>query len=135
MFLLFCLTATTESRAATATMSAHDTTCGHILSSRALMLSITSNPRRELLFGTAVFSPVKVGVSSSSTEPSQACEDCHAYESRKCENICADLGTHTLTKQSWKWRRSNDAPMRFSLATADLTAVWLVYSAFGHDLS
>jgi hypothetical protein len=36
MFLLFCLTATTESRAATATMSAHDTTCGHILSSRAL---------------------------------------------------------------------------------------------------
>ncbi|BAT15566.1 Os12g0111750 [Oryza sativa Japonica Group] len=54
-------------------MSAHETTCGQIPSICALMLSITSNPRRELLFGAAVFSPVNVGVSSSSTEPSQPC--------------------------------------------------------------
>jgi hypothetical protein len=41
-------------------MSAHDTTCGQIPSTCALVLSITSNPHRELLFGTAVFSLVKV---------------------------------------------------------------------------
>jgi hypothetical protein len=35
------------------------------------MASITSNPLSELAFGPAVFSPMKNGVSSRSTEPSQ----------------------------------------------------------------
>ena len=38
------LTATDESLAATARISAHETTPGHIFSSRDLALSITSNP-------------------------------------------------------------------------------------------
>jgi len=37
-----------------------------------------------------------------------------------------------LTKQSWKWRRSRDAPMRDSLETAALTADSMMSSASGH---
>jgi len=36
------------------------------------------------------------------------------------------------TKQSWKWRRSKEAPMRRSLLTADTTSVLMVESALGH---
>lgn len=68
------LTATTESRAATARMSAQETVWLHASSSCALMSSTTSNPRSEFLFGCAVFSPVKPGASSSSTDPSQPCK-------------------------------------------------------------
>jgi hypothetical protein len=39
---------------------------------------------------------------------------------------------HALTKQSWKWRRSKEAPMRRSLETALFTAVLIVDRAFGH---
>ena len=66
-------TATTESRAATARMSAHDTVWLQTASTWDLMVSITSKPLMELMLGFAVFSPVNVEVSSNSTEPSQPC--------------------------------------------------------------
>lgn len=63
-----------ESRAAMAKISAHDTT-GRLqaLSTAALISSTTENPLIELIFGRAVFSPVKFRVSSSRTDPSQPC--------------------------------------------------------------
>ena len=70
MNLKLFLTATTESLAATVTMSAHDTTPGHIFFNWDLMVSITSNPLNELLFGKAVFSPVKFVVSSKRIDAS-----------------------------------------------------------------
>ena len=71
--MLIFLTATTESLAATATISAHETTPGHELSNWDLMVSMTSNPLTELLFGAAVFSPVKLDVSSNNIDASQPC--------------------------------------------------------------
>jgi len=64
----------TESRAATAKISAHDTT-GRLqaLSTAALISSTTSNPLIEFRFANAVFSPKNKGVSSSNTDPSQPC--------------------------------------------------------------
>lgn len=64
----------TESLAAIAKISAHDTT-GRLqaLSTAALISSTTSKPLIELRFGSAVFSPTKKGVSSSRTDPSQPC--------------------------------------------------------------
>ena len=64
------LTATTESRAAVANISAQETRPVQELSNWLLMVSITLNPLNELLLGAAVFSPVKFAVSSSSTEAS-----------------------------------------------------------------
>jgi hypothetical protein len=37
------------------------------------MLSMTSNPRAEFLFGFAFFSPVKFDVSSNRIDPSHPC--------------------------------------------------------------
>ena len=72
-------TSTTESLAAMAKISAHETTPGHAASTAVLMLSITLNPRAELRFGFAFCSPVKLDVSSSRIEPSHpyiyACYD------------------------------------------------------------
>lgn len=64
----------TESRAAIAKISAHDTT-GRLqaLSTAALISSTTSNPLTEFKFGNAVFSPTKEEVSSSRSDPSQPC--------------------------------------------------------------
>ena len=39
------------------------------------------------------------------------------------------------TKQSWKCSLSKEAPMRFSCATAAFTALLMVDSALGHDVS
>lgn len=64
------LTMTTESLAETAKMSAHDTTPGHAFSTAVFILSMTSNPLAEFRLGFAVFSPVKLDVSSNSNEPS-----------------------------------------------------------------
>lgn len=69
----FFLTATTESLAATAKMSAQDTVLGHKFSNWDLMVSITLNPLRELLLGPAVCSPVKVALSFRRTDASQPC--------------------------------------------------------------
>lgn len=67
-------TATTESRAATAKMSAHETTGPpQALSTSSLMLSTTSNPPREFWLGKAFFSLSMVGVGSRRTEASQPC--------------------------------------------------------------
>lgn len=67
------LTATMESLAATARMSAQETMLGQRLSNSALILSITSNPLRELALATDVFSPLKVAVSSKSNDASHPC--------------------------------------------------------------
>jgi hypothetical protein len=46
----------------------------------------------------------------------------------------ADVGSGlACTKQSWKWSRSREAPVRASSATAARTAVLMVRSAAGHD--
>lgn len=66
-------TATTESLAAIAKISAQETTPGQALSNCDLIVSITSNPLIELAFGPAVFSPVKSAVSSSRIDASQPC--------------------------------------------------------------
>ena len=50
------LTATDASLAATESMSAQETTPGHIFSTSRFAASMTSNPLVELLFGRAVFS-------------------------------------------------------------------------------
>lgn len=67
------LTATTESRAATAKISAQDTTPAHELSRLVLIVSTTSKPLNDPEFVGAVFSPVKFAVSSSKTDASQPC--------------------------------------------------------------
>jgi hypothetical protein len=41
----------------------------------------------------------------------------------------------TLTKQSWKWRRSSDAPMRGSRIIAFCKTDLIVGSALGHNLA
>lgn len=51
------LTKRTESCAAMARMSAHETTPLHELSTAVLMASTTSNPLAELMLGKANFSP------------------------------------------------------------------------------
>ena len=38
-----------------------------------------------------------------------------------------------LTKQSWKQRRSRDAPIRFSLKTAVFTTDLIMERALGHE--
>lgn len=72
-FFFFLLTITTESLAAIAKTSAHETTPGQAFSTAVFIWSITSNPLRELLLGSAVFSPVKLEVSSSRTDASHPC--------------------------------------------------------------
>lgn len=61
----------TPSRAARATMSAHETVALQAASTRVLMVSMTSNPRTEFRFGKAFFSPVNVAVSSRRIDASQ----------------------------------------------------------------
>ena len=67
------LTMTVESRAAIATISAHETTPGQAFSTLDLISSITLNPLTDPTLGLAVFSPVKEEVSSRSMDPSQPC--------------------------------------------------------------
>lgn len=61
---------TTESLAANATISAHETTPGHASSSKLLIPSMKSNPR-SVWFGTAAFSAVLFAVEFIRTDPSQ----------------------------------------------------------------
>lgn len=70
-YYLLILTMTTESLAAIAKMSAHDATPGQAFSTAVFILSMTSKPLAEFLFAFEFFSPVKVAVSSRSTDPSQ----------------------------------------------------------------
>jgi hypothetical protein len=71
MAIIFIQTNTTDCSAAMARMSAQETVPLHALSTADLILSTTSKPLRELLLGPAVFSPVKLAVSSKRTDPSQ----------------------------------------------------------------
>lgn len=66
-------TIATESRAAMAKISAHETTPGQTFSTFDFISSTTSNPLAELIFGPEVFSPVKDDVSSSRIDPSHPC--------------------------------------------------------------
>lgn len=52
-------------------ISAQETTRGHKASTLDFMVSITLKPLKEPAFGPAVFSPVKLDVSSNNTDPSQ----------------------------------------------------------------
>jgi len=70
LFIFIKLTATTESRAAIARISAQETTPGQAASTLVLMSSITSKPLREFTFAQADFSQVKVEVSSNRTDAS-----------------------------------------------------------------
>jgi hypothetical protein len=54
-------------------MSAQETTPGQACSRAAFMSSTTGNPRAEPTFALAAFSLRIVGVSSSSSDPSQPC--------------------------------------------------------------
>ena len=89
-------TATTESRAATARMSAHDTVRGHSASSRALMVSMTPNPLSDPAFGPALFSPVKLPVSSSRTDASQPWRT-HIHR----QQVYTQLVTRLVHKESY----------------------------------
>jgi hypothetical protein len=66
------------SLAAKASMSAHETTPEHAFSTRALMRSMTSNPRR-LVLGPAFFSAVLPVVESISTDASHPCAARHKH--------------------------------------------------------
>lgn len=83
-------TATTESRAATAKISAQDTIGPQQTWSTAdLILSITSNPLRELALGMAVFSPTNLVASSNRTDASQP------YTTLEKTNYTPLIYTHT----------------------------------------
>lgn len=64
------LTMLTESLALIASISAHETTPGHTLSTADFILSTTSNPLADLKLGAARFSPMKEDVSSRRIDPS-----------------------------------------------------------------
>jgi len=67
----FYITRDTEDSAASARISAQDTTPGHELSTELLMLSTTSYPRTELALGSASFSLcVMLPPTSSKMDPS-----------------------------------------------------------------
>lgn len=72
---LLVLTATDASRAATATISAHETMPGQMLSTWALTSSMTSYPLVELLLFLAFFSLEIEGASSSKIDASQPCNN------------------------------------------------------------
>lgn len=65
----------TESRAATAKISAQDTKVPLLQAELTadFISSTTLNPLSEFKLGAAVFSPVKLAVSSNKTEPSHPC--------------------------------------------------------------
>jgi len=50
------------------------------------------------------------------------------------EKIRENVKGLAWTKQSWKWRRSIDAPMRRSLIKAEITSFLMVESTRGHVL-
>uniref|UniRef100_A0A8R7TMS2 Uncharacterized protein n=1 Tax=Triticum urartu TaxID=4572 RepID=A0A8R7TMS2_TRIUA len=97
----------TASLAASARMSAQETTPGHMASTACLALSTTKKACSEALGGPS-FSAVLPAVESMRTEASQP-----------------------RTKQSWKCRRSRPAGTVRSLATACRTAAATAASALG----
>lgn len=64
-------TKSTEASAASARMSAQETTPGQTFSTAVLMSSTTSKPRTEFLLGAASFSLCMLSLLSSRMEPSQ----------------------------------------------------------------
>ena len=81
-------TATTESRAATAKISAQETTGRpQTLSTSALILSTTSNPLKDFKFPRAFFSVSKADVESRRREPSQPCNATRVQDHYKVWNL------------------------------------------------
>lgn len=90
IYVDFLLTRLIESRAAMAKMSAQDTTMGpQIKFKRDFILAITLNPLSEFMLGEADCSPVKSGVSTNKTDPSQPC--IYSQRSKTIECICNQL--------------------------------------------
>lgn len=129
---------TTESLAAMAKMSAHETTPGQAFSTTVFIWSITSNPRSESLFGIAFFSPVKVDVSSSKTDPSHPYIRNKHIIKQKVSWIKTIIPQYTiiltLTKQSWKNIRRIEAPILASLLIADCITDFTVENRFGQEV-
>nr|ACR35903.1 unknown [Zea mays] len=96
----------TASRAASAMMSAQETTPGHWSSSCALAASTTFWPRRPW------FLPLSTSASLLAL-------------------LMSTDASHPLTKQSWNWRRSSAGRMVGSLPAASWTAAVTVSSASG----
>lgn len=71
--LLYMATRITASLAAMVRISAHETIPGHSDSTMFLMPSMRSKPIKECILGGAFFSPLRVAVSSSKTDPSHPC--------------------------------------------------------------
>lgn len=100
------LTKTTPSLAAMARISAQDTVLPpQAASTRVLMVSMTSNPLAEFRFGNAFFSPVKVGVSSSSIDASQPCMDqsneIACYEKNSFTKVIRSKDTNIIRRLTW----------------------------------
>lgn len=70
---MYVLTATDASRAATARISAQETTPGQTFSTRDLTLSMTSYPLADRKFWSAFFSLVKDEEGSNKMDASQPC--------------------------------------------------------------
>lgn len=81
------LTIKTASLTARVSISAQETVDGQAFSTLAFIASMTSKPLAEFLFGKAFFSPLKVLVSSSNTDPSHPCVPKQKYR------IMSFLGT------------------------------------------
>lgn len=98
------LTATTESLAAVATMSAQETTPGHHFSSCAFMLSMTSYPLRELTLGNALCSPLKVVVSFNNTDASHPCKMQARLYKNLFKSLCEFLSFSYITFHLYRLR-------------------------------
>lgn len=83
-------------------MSAQDTTGRpQALSTSHLILSITSNPLTELLFGPANFSLVKLGVESRRMEPSQPCIQQHIFYTSISKNSSVNRFLEFINMHEW----------------------------------
>jgi len=59
----------------------------------------------------------------------------HTTDRSRLDEKKGNFVVRTLTKQSWKCKRSKEAPMRRSLYIAVRTALWIVDKACGQELS
>lgn len=139
MTFILC-TSWTASRAAMTRMSAHETVIGHSSSSRYLILSITSNPRKEFTFGPASFSLVMPSTLSRSTDASHPYSSFHQTNRQEQKKVTWAMKNEklkrkmvtTITKQSWKCKRSREAAKRGSFKSATSTLCLTMSSAKGH---
>lgn len=53
----------------------------------------------------------------------------------KNKSSIVEIAIHTLTKQSWKWRRMREAAIRVSAFRAFITCLRTIKTRYGHDLA